>query len=167
MGLSQFSVRSLLTEEVAGPQEQGSWNGKLCCKKVFLAISKGSLWLLSSLGVSEWLFATSWTAKKSRLPCPSPSPGVADEAWLPGVCSNSSPLSWWCHLTTSVAPFSSCPQSFPASGSFPVSWCLISKGIYGYFPGERWILRYFKDYWIQVLSCYWHLETWIKKWSSS
>ena len=42
----------------------------------------------------------------ARLPCPSPSPGV---------CSNSSPLSRWCHPTISsfVTPFSSCPQSFP------------------------------------------------------
>ena len=47
-----------------------------------------------------------------RLPCPSPSPEV---------CSNSCPLSQWCHptISPSVAPFSSCPQAFPASGSFP------------------------------------------------
>ena len=40
----------------------------------------------------------------------------------PGSCTNSCPLSWWCHPTnsSSVAPFSSCPQSFPASGSFPM-----------------------------------------------
>ena len=57
----------------------------------------------------------------SRLPCPSPSPGV---------CSNSSSLSWWCHptISSSVAPFSSCPQSFPASVSFPVSWLFTSGG---------------------------------------
>ena len=57
----------------------------------------------------------------SRLPCPSPSPGV---------CSNSSSLSWWCHptISSSVAPFSSCPQSFPASVSFPVSWLFASGG---------------------------------------
>ena len=38
----------------------------------------------------------------------------------PGTCSNSCPLSWWCHPTipSSVTPFSSCPQSFPASESF-------------------------------------------------
>ena len=44
-------------------------------------------------------------------PCPSPTPGV----YL-----NSCPLSWWCHpaISSSVNPFSSCPQSFPASGSF-------------------------------------------------
>ena len=44
----------------------------------------------------------------SRLSCPSPSPGA---------CSNSYPLTWWCHQTisSSVIPFSSCLQSFPAS----------------------------------------------------
>ena len=50
----------------------------------------------------------------ARLPCPSLSPGV---------CLNSCPLSQWYHptISCSVVPFSSCPQSFPASGSFPVS----------------------------------------------
>ena len=50
----------------------------------------------------------------TRVPYPSPSPRV---------CSNSCPLSWWCHPTSSssVMPFSSCLQSFPASGSFPMS----------------------------------------------
>ena len=50
----------------------------------------------------------------SRLPCPSP---------IPGACSNLCPSNWWCHPTIlfSVVPFSSCPQSFPASGAFPVS----------------------------------------------
>ena len=50
----------------------------------------------------------------TRLPCPSPTPGA---------CSNSSPSSQWCHptISSSVVPFSSCLQPFPASGSFPVS----------------------------------------------
>ena len=50
----------------------------------------------------------------TRPPCPSPTPGVY---------SNSYPWSWWCHpaISSSVIPFSSCPQSLPASGSFPVS----------------------------------------------
>ena len=50
----------------------------------------------------------------TRLPCPSPTPGA---------CSNSCPSSWWCHptISSSVVPFSSCLQSFPASGSFLVS----------------------------------------------
>ena len=47
----------------------------------------------------------------------------------PGVCSNSCPVSWWCHptISSSVAPFSSCFQSLSASGAFPVSQ-LFSSG---------------------------------------
>ena len=50
----------------------------------------------------------------ARPPCPSPTPGVH---------SDSHPLSWWCHpaISSSVIPFSSCPQSLPASESFPMS----------------------------------------------
>ena len=50
----------------------------------------------------------------ARPPCPSPTPGVH---------SNSRPLSQWCHpaISSSVVPFSSCPQSLPASESFPMS----------------------------------------------
>ena len=50
----------------------------------------------------------------ARLPCPSP---------IPGVYSNSCPSGRWCHpaISSSVVPFSSCPQSLPASGSFPMS----------------------------------------------
>ena len=57
----------------------------------------------------------------TRLPCLSPSPRV---------CSGACPLSWWCHpaVTSSVVPFSSCPQSLPASGSFPVSQLFASGG---------------------------------------
>ena len=57
----------------------------------------------------------------TRLPCPSQSPRV---------CSDSSPLSQWCHPTISLSliPFSSCFQSFPASESFPVSWPFTSIG---------------------------------------
>ena len=52
--------------------------------------------------------------QRARLPCPSLSPRV---------CSNSCPLSLWCHptISSSVLPFSSCLRSFPASGSFPMS----------------------------------------------
>ena len=46
------------------------------------------------------------------------------------VCSNSCPLSWWCHptISSSVSPFSSCPWSFPASGSFLMSQ-LFTSGV--------------------------------------
>ena len=59
--------------------------------------------------------------QQTRPPCPSPSPRV---------CWNSCPWSWWCHPTTSfsVASFSACQKSFPASGSFPVSQLLTSGG---------------------------------------
>ena len=57
----------------------------------------------------------------TRPPCPSPTPRVH-----PNPC----PLSRWCHptISSSVVPFSSCPQSFPASGSFPMSKIFASGG---------------------------------------
>ena len=57
----------------------------------------------------------------ARPPCPSPTPRVYP---------NSSPLSRWCHpaISSSVVPFSSCPQSFPVSGSFPMSQFFESGG---------------------------------------
>ena len=57
----------------------------------------------------------------AKLPCPSPTPGVY---------SNSCPSSRWCHptISSSVVPFSSCLQSFPASVSFPVSQFFTSGG---------------------------------------
>ena len=67
-----------------------------------------------------WLFATPWTAaRQASLPSLSP-----------GVCSDSCPLSQWCYLiiSSSAAPVSSCPQSFPASRSFPVSQLFASGG---------------------------------------
>ena len=56
-----------------------------------------------------------------RLPCPSLSPRV---------CLNSCPLSQWCHpnISSSVAPFSSCPQPFSTSRAFPVSQLFTSSG---------------------------------------
>ena len=62
-----------------------------------------------------------WLLKHSRLPCPSPSPRVY---------SSSCPLSWWCHptISSSVGPFSSYPQSFPAPASFPKSQLFTSGG---------------------------------------
>ena len=53
-------------------------------------------------------------SQHARPPCPSPAPGVH---------SDSRPSSWWCHpaISSSVVPFSSCPQSLPASESFPIS----------------------------------------------
>ena len=57
----------------------------------------------------------------ARPPCPSPTPRAY---------SNSCPLSRWCHptISSSVIPFTSCLQSFPASGAFPVSQFFTSGG---------------------------------------
>ena len=59
--------------------------------------------------------------QNSRPPCSSPTPG-----FYPNPC----PLSRWCHptISSSVVPFSSCPQSFPASGSFQMSQVFASGG---------------------------------------
>ena len=57
----------------------------------------------------------------TRPPCPSPGPRVNP---------NSCPLSWWCHptISLSVSPFSSCPQSYPAWGSFQMGQLFTSGG---------------------------------------
>ena len=99
----------------------------------------------------------------ARLPCPSPTPRA---------CSNSCPLRWWCHptISPSVVPFSSCLQSFPASGSLQVSQFFTSDGqstgvsasasvfpmnIQGWFPLEltglislqsKWLSRVFSKF---------------------
>ena len=69
------------------------------------------------VSASLWLHRLQHT----RLSCPSLSPGV----YL-----NSCPLSWWCHptISASVIPLSSCRQSFPVSGSFPMSQLFTSCG---------------------------------------
>ena len=79
-------------------------------------ITVDSLWF-SSVQFSRSVVSDSLRPHESqhaRPPCPSPSPGVHP---------NSRPLSPWCHpaISSSVVPFSSCPQSLPASESFPMS----------------------------------------------
>ena len=74
--------------------------------------------ILSSIQFSHSVVSDSLGPHKpqhARPPFPSPNPGV-----YPNPC----PLSWWCHpiISSSLVPFSSCPQSFPASRSFPKSY---------------------------------------------
>ena len=68
---------------------------------------------IRSVAQSCRLFTTPWI-EQARPPCPSPTPGVH---------SDSRPSSQWCHpaISSSVVPFSTCPQSLPASGSFPIN----------------------------------------------
>ena len=69
--------------------------------------------------MSDSLWPTEW--QHARPPCPSPTPRV-----YPNPC----PSNWWCHptISSSVTPFTSCSQCFPASGSFPVSWLFAPSG---------------------------------------
>ena len=70
-----------------------------------------------------WLFANPWTAARQA------SLSITNSRSY----SNSYPLSRWCHptISSSVIPFSSCLQSFPASGAFPMSWLFASGGFQG------------------------------------
>ena len=79
----------------------------------------------------------------TRLCCPSSSPRA---------CSNSFSLSWWCHPTvsSSVIPFSSCPQSFPASGSFPVSQLFPSGGQNNRASASASVLLMNVQYWLPL-----------------
>ena len=84
--------------------------------KIFLVFWFKNKTLLSSVQFSRSVIPDSFLPHESqhaRPPCPSPIP----------IYPNSCPLSWWCHpaISSSVFPFSSCPQSLPASGSFLVN----------------------------------------------
>ena len=89
---------------------------------------------------------SSWSheSQHARPPCPSPTPGVH---------SNSHPSSLWCHpaISSSVVPFSSCPQPLPASESFPMSQLFASGGQSTYFKnykvleGIKWRSMLFKE----------------------
>ena len=74
--------------------------------------------MLFSCSVGSNYFPHYWL-QHSRLPCHSPSFRA---------CSNACPLSWWCHptISSSVICFSSCLQSFPASGPYLMSWLFAS-----------------------------------------
>ena len=95
------------------------WNINVCCLHSSIVPMLNSSVQFSPSVISNSLRPHG--LQHARPPCPSPTP----EAY-----SNSSPLSWWCHLTISscVVPFSYCLQSFPASGSFPVTQFFESGG---------------------------------------
>ena len=101
------------------------WNEQQPCTDQLLTCFKewsklvtdySSVQLLSHI----WLFASPWTAAHQP-PCTSPTPGVY---------SNLRPLSWWYYpsISSSIVPFSSCLQSFPASGSFQMNQFFASGG---------------------------------------
>ena len=106
-------------QKAGGGHERKGQGFPLCFTKIH------QKWILSRKGCHELTgvqFSRSVVSNSlwphglqhARPPCPSPTPGVY---------SNSCPSSRWCHqaISSSVVPFSSCPQSLPASGSFPTS----------------------------------------------
>ena len=114
------TVSPFISHEVMGPDAMIF---------VFWMLSFKPTFSLSSFTFIKRLFSCSVASislqphglQHSRLPCPSPTPGVY---------SNSCSSSWWCHptISSSVIPFSSRLQSFPASGSFPMSQFFASGG---------------------------------------
>ena len=101
-------------------------------------------WISPKLSIFKLLLLFSWSSvsdslpphglQHTRLPCPS---------LFPGACSNSCPLSRWCHptISSSLTPFSSCSQSFPAPGSFPMSQFFASGGQSQLESWLQWTLR--------------------------
>ena len=81
----------------------------LCVQNLICQNTQLWLFVFSCSVVQSFLTLWPHGLQHTRPPCPSPSPGA---------CSNSCPLSWWCHptISSSVVPFSSCLQYFPASG---------------------------------------------------
>ena len=111
--------------------------------------------LLSSVQFSRSVMSDSLRPHESqhaRPPCPSPTPGVH---------SDSRPLSQWCHpaISSSVVPFSSCPQSLPASESFPMSQLFTWGGqitavsaLASFLPkkSQGWSLRVMETFFILI-----------------
>ena len=100
----------------------GAWCHSLSFK-TFLSFINRRLVTVSAQ-FSHWVLSDSLRSHESqhaRPPCPSPTSGVH-----PNPC----PSSWWCHpaISSSVVPFSSCPQSLLASESFPMSQLFASGG---------------------------------------
>ena len=120
--MSQCAYQQLMSYNLTWKQNQQ--------KEKSFSLGTAQFQVLSSFGLSWIQFSsvtqscvTRWPhePQHARPPCPSPTPRAY---------SNSCPLSWWCHLTiaSSVIPFSSYPQSFPASESFQMNQFFTSGG---------------------------------------
>ena len=123
-------------------------SGMVCSYQALQHALSLSLFSRSVVSNSLWPHESQHT----RPPCPSP---------IPGVYSNSCPLSWWCHpaISSSVVPFSSCPQSLPASGSFPMSKLFasgsqsIGVSAFSIRPSNEYSgLNSFRMYWLDLLA---------------
>ena len=114
----------------------------------------GWLWAFSSVQSSRSVMSDSFWPhglQHARLPCPSPTPGAY---------SNSCSSSRWCHPTISfsVIPFSSRLQSFPASGSFPMSQLFTSGGQRIGASASASVLPMNIQYWFPLVQCSKHYQ---------
>ena len=123
--LYQLSHRRspIILERVAYPFSRGYSQPRNLTGVSCIAGGFFTNWAISSVQFSRSVVSDSWRPQEpqqARPPCPSPTPGVH---------TNPCPLSRWCHPTISstVIPFSSSPQSFPASGSFQMSQLFTSS----------------------------------------
>ena len=129
-GLPDSSVHEILQERIlewlAMPSSRGSSQSRDQTHISYVSSltdgffnTRATCLLFSCSVVSDSLWPHG--LQHTRLPCPSP---------FPGACSDLCPSSQWCHptISSSHAPFSSCLQSFPTSGSFPMSQFFASGG---------------------------------------
>ena len=123
--LKWLSMQAWRAESATSPRSSSSFSWRIRSRNQnLIARCAHCYWneFLSSVEFSHSVVSL-WPheLQHARPPCPSPAPGVH-----PNPC----PSSRWCHSTisSSVIPFSSCPQYFPAAGSFPVSQLFASGG---------------------------------------
>ena len=107
--------------EHLGQGSANSWVWLWCRVGTSFGVNKGVFKVQFSSVVQSCPTLWPHASQHARPPCPSPTSRVY---------SNSCPSSQWCHpaISSSVVPFSSCPQSLPASGSFPMSQLFASGG---------------------------------------
>ena len=119
-----FILQSCFVKTVGINVVMGRAEFEICVVRVIHSTTTNSIFSYHSVQFSRSvMFNSLWPhgLQHARLPCPSPAPTA---------CSNSCPSRWWCHpaISSSVVPFSSCLQSFPASGTFPMSQFFTSDG---------------------------------------
>ena len=119
---------------------------------VVIVLSEYEEFCIQFSSVTQWCMTQPRELQHSRPPCPTPTPGV-----YPNSCS----LSRWCHPTvsSSVIPFSSCPQSFPASGSFQMSQLFASGGQIVHYSFLKLVINY-----LQVFSLFCQILTMWSHW---
>ena len=138
-----------IEKQISGCLELGS-RERITWKEVFLYIN---------FGVVTWVYRFVIIVQSCPTLCnpmDCSTPGFPVLHHISELAQNSCPSSWWCHptISSSVSPFSSCPQSFPASRSFPMSWlfALVTKVLELQLQHQsfQWVFRvdFLWDWWV-------------------